>query len=285
MKGIDIFNGTNITSWADLKASGVQAVYIKATEGRTYQNPALKAQYNGAKSVDMLVGFYHFAGKVSTVDQEYDNFINTTKSYKTDLKPCLDYELDNPMATWIDVFMQKYSKLILYTSHSILKLVSYPLSRVWIAEPNTSPKDTGSYAGIQFTWTGKLNGLSGDADIDLFSNEVLLSNNIVLASQSQTKPTQTVYNIKYLQHELNTQLNAGLVEDNIAGPKTLKKCPTVKHGANGNITRWIQNKLGIKVDGDFGIQTLISVQNYQKAHGLQKDGIIGENTWKALLNL
>jgi len=285
MKGIDIFNGTNITSWADLKANGISAVYIKATEGRTYQNPSLKSQYDCAKSVGILVGFYHFAGEVSTVDQEYSNFINTTKGFQQDLKPCLDYEVDNPKKSWADAFMGKDAKLILYTSHNILKLVSYPLNRVWIAEPDTSPKTTNGYAGIQYTWTGKLNGLNGNCDIDLFSNEVLSSNNIVLATEPQIKATQTVYNIKYLQHELNIQCSGGLVEDNIQGPKTLSKCPTVKAGAKGNITRWLQSKLGITVDGDFGIKTLIAVQKYQQAHKLQNDGIVGENTWRKLLNL
>lgn len=46
----------------------------------------------------------------------------------------------------------------------------------------------------------------------------------------------------------------------------------------------IQQKLSITADGYFGNQTLQAVQNFQKAHGLQPDGIVGPITWKALFN-
>lgn len=38
MKGIDIYSDTIITDWNAVKGDGVQAVYIKATEGITYVN-------------------------------------------------------------------------------------------------------------------------------------------------------------------------------------------------------------------------------------------------------
>jgi len=106
------------------------------------------------------------------------------------------------------------------------------------------------------------------------------------ATTTATQPqTKIVYTVKYLQHELNVQFNAGLVEDNIAGPKTLRKCPLCKFGAKGNITRWIQSRVDVNADTYYGNDTLIAVQNYQKKHNLQPDGICGENTYKSLLNL
>lgn len=88
-----------------------------------------------------------------------------------------------------------------------------------------------------------------------------------------------INSIKYLQHEV------GANEDNIPGPETLGKCPLINIGANSNIVKWIQNKLGIVADGIFGNQTLIAVQNWQAAHGLTADGIIGQHTWASLLGL
>lgn len=93
------------------------------------------------------------------------------------------------------------------------------------------------------------------------------------------------FDIKYLQHELNVQMGAGIAEDNIPGPATLEACPLVKKGAEGNITRWIQANVNSGVDGVFGYNTLVAVQNFQAKHGLNADGIIGKNTWKALLGL
>lgn len=55
MKGIDIYSEDNVYDQNRVKAYGIQAVYIKATDGVTYINPKLDSQYNGAKSVGLLV--------------------------------------------------------------------------------------------------------------------------------------------------------------------------------------------------------------------------------------
>jgi N-acetylmuramoyl-L-alanine amidase len=81
-----------------------------------------------------------------------------------------------------------------------------------------------------------------------------------------------VNSFKYLQHEI------GVTEDNKPGPITLSKCPLVRIGANSNVVRWIQSKLGVAVDGIFGRQTLIAVQNFQARNDLKADGIVGSKT-------
>ena len=99
------------------------------------------------------------------------------------------------------------------------------------------------------------------------------------------------YDVAILQQELNKQFNAKLVVDNIAGPKTLNACITVKQGAKGNITKWIQNKLNVlgykcgAADGIFGNNTKAAVMRFQHARGIAVDGVVGKNTWKRLLNL
>lgn len=99
------------------------------------------------------------------------------------------------------------------------------------------------------------------------------------------------YDIAILQQELNSQCNANLVIDNIAGPKTLNACITVRQGARGNITRWIQNRLnslgyncGV-ADGIFGNGTKQAIMKLQQARGLSVDGIVGKNTWSVLLGM
>ena len=96
--------------------------------------------------------------------------------------------------------------------------------------------------------------------------------------------------IRSLQAELNAQgfrdSNGNkLVVDGIAGSKTLSACPTLKVGARGNITKLMQQKVGVSADGIFGNGTKQAVINYQRSKGLAADGIVGRNTWRKLLGL
>lgn len=61
--------------------------------------------------------------------------------------------------------------------------------------------------------------------------------------------------------------------------------PLLKRGSKGKAVEVIQVILGgLTVDGDFGWKTLNKVLEFQRSHGLEPDGEVGENTWSALLN-
>ena len=105
-----------------------------------------------------------------------------------------------------------------------------------------------------------------------------------------SKPTWDDW-VRRLQSECNKQGFSNQVVDGIAGPNTLRGCPLLKIGARGNITKLLQEKLtslgyGTNgVDGIFGNGTKNAVIKYQKSKGLSADGIVGQNTWRKLLNL
>ena len=107
------------------------------------------------------------------------------------------------------------------------------------------------------------------------------------------KPATSTGNdwVRRLQTACNTQGFSKQRVDGIPGKNTLAGCPTCRKGARGNITRLIQerlNSLGFncgKVDGIFGGGTRAAVIAFQRVHGLSADGIVGKNTWRALLGL
>lgn len=98
------------------------------------------------------------------------------------------------------------------------------------------------------------------------------------------------------------QSRAGLKVDGIAGPATIKalmadKTPAawsvtrlLKKGCEGADVKYVQNALiaaGYNVgktgaDGDFGMNTEAAVIKFQRAKGLEADGIVGEKTVTAL---
>ena len=97
--------------------------------------------------------------------------------------------------------------------------------------------------------------------------------------------------VSRLQEECNVQGFSNQVVDGIPGPNTLNGCPTMRQGAQGNITRLLQEKLvslGFDtngVDGIFGSGTDYAVRAFQGRCGLIADGIVGPNTWTKLLGL
>lgn len=99
--------------------------------------------------------------------------------------------------------------------------------------------------------------------------------------------------IRRLQNECNVQGFSNQKVDGIAGPATLAGCPVLRKGAQGNITKLIQKRLlslGYKLpkwgaDGGFGDETVDAVKSFQTDKGLSVDGIVGQDTWRKLLNL
>lgn len=99
--------------------------------------------------------------------------------------------------------------------------------------------------------------------------------------------------VRRLQEECNRQGFSNQKVDGYPGPNTLKGCPVMRQGARGNITKLLQEKLinlGYNLgqygaDGVFGAATYNAVVKFQKANGLTPDGIVGQNTWRKLLNL
>lgn len=63
---------------------------------------------------------------------------------------------------------------------------------------------------------------------------------------------------------------------------------TIKRGSRGDSVRTLQTALNnagysLDVDGIFGDKTYNAVRQYQRANGLSVDGIVGTNTWGALM--
>lgn len=93
--------------------------------------------------------------------------------------------------------------------------------------------------------------------------------------------------VKQLQQAINNQKFGNVKVDGYFGEDTLKACPLVKEGASGEFTRIIQTRLkalgyNINIDKAFGPATKNAVIALQKKTNQSADGIVGQNTWKAL---
>lgn len=77
----------------------------------------------------------------------------------------------------------------------------------------------------------------------------------------------------------------GLAVDGVVGAKTWTALSVLlKNGARGNAVSALQGILNsrgqsLAVDGSFGPATLAAVKSFQKARGLEVDGVVGDVTW------
>ena len=304
MKGIDISNNNGSINFNGVKNSGVECVYIKATEGTTFQDSYKSAFYGGAKTIGVKVGFYHFLVGTSVPETQAENFYSQIKDYENDLVPMLDVEVNfNNLNDYIARFIVRFNQLTnmeigIYTYTSFLNeyidVERFKDFKLWEANYNNNPWNLPSNAftnriGHQYTEKGTIGGVNGNCDVNEFNEGVLNGNKQVVVNNATTQvATDNIY--LQLQRELNVQgftdKNGNkLIEDGIPGELTLSACPVVRKGASGNITTWIQLRCGASPDGIFGTDTENAVKWMQRKWNISDDGIVGPNTWAKLLDL
>lgn len=96
-----------------------------------------------------------------------------------------------------------------------------------------------------------------------------------------------------LQAECNAQGYSSQEVDGIPGSNTLNGCPQLGRSSKGNITKLVQERLielgyscgACGADGENGTDTQAAIMAFQRDKGLEVDGIVGRNTWRALLGL
>ena len=72
--------------------------------------------------------------------------------------------------------------------------------------------------------------------------------------------------------------------------KVTVSCSQVEPGSTGGHVRAVQAILnahlnaGLSIDGEYGPKTAAAIKKFQSAHHLSPDGIVGKDTWAALLN-
>ena len=190
MKGIDISSHNGNVDFLQIKNNGVQAIYIKATEGVNFVDSKFKENADKAQASGLYFGFYHFMSEKTSPTQQAIDFYNTIKGYKYTLIPCLDIETNNlgRNATQISdrciEFLNKFKELsgidcIIYTGGYFgrdnldNRVKKY---KGWIAHYGVStPMATGfNVVGHQYSETGKVGGVGGNCDMNNFNDGILL---------------------------------------------------------------------------------------------------------------
>jgi GH25 family lysozyme M1 (1,4-beta-N-acetylmuramidase) len=203
--GADVSQWQGTITWNRVAASGIRFVFVKATEGTTYTDPAFARNRDGARSAGLAVGFYHFADpRGSTLvaarqdaAAQAAHFLGVYQPRPTDLRPVLDIEqtgglsparLQAWVSTWVKTVRGRlHRQPFIYTSpyfwETYLSNTTSiaPVAGLWLADWTTgSPWLPASnwggrgWAFWQYSDSGHVDGISGAVDRDRLNGSSLL---------------------------------------------------------------------------------------------------------------
>jgi lysozyme len=185
LKGIDVSHWQGDINWEQVRNSGVEFAFIKATEGSHYVDPLLRKNAQEAIKAHLNVGFYHFArfNNEGAVKAEAHHFIKTIHQETSQLPHVLDLEVTNGLdktelsrlaKAFLDLVHAETGKdVMLYTNTNMAKrhltslLKEYPL---WIAHYGVDRPDENEiwkkWQVFQYTSKGNVPGIKGYVDLD-----------------------------------------------------------------------------------------------------------------------
>jgi len=93
-EGIDVSNWQGYIDYDRVKASGIDIVYIKASQGSNITDPFFKLNYNNAKANGLKIGLYHFLTARSNEEaiREAEYFSSVISATSPDCKLAMDFE-------------------------------------------------------------------------------------------------------------------------------------------------------------------------------------------------
>lgn len=123
--GIDVSRWQPNVDWALLKSSGVDFVFIKATQGNYTVDPMLKKHVDGANSVGMVVGLYHWCDPLISADSQAKFFVNSVQGLKFHM---VSADVEQFWADWQEWSAGSISK---YLSPDVISSNAYNILNYW----------------------------------------------------------------------------------------------------------------------------------------------------------
>ena len=187
--GIDVSKWQGDIDFSKLKASGVEFVIIRVgssngLNGENFVDSKFIQNVKNANAVGIPVGIY-FYSYASTIDRAISDakwIVEQIKDYKVDLPIAFDWEnwgsfnkfdvsffgLTNIAKGFMDTIKDAGYDAMLYSSKTYLENIWLPTSYpVWLAHYTKNTNYTGEYSFWQMCSNGRVDGISGDVDINI----------------------------------------------------------------------------------------------------------------------
>lgn len=218
-EGIDVSNWQGYIDYSQVKNSGIDVVYIKASQGNSIKDPYFEINYENAKANNLKVGFYHFltATTVEEAEQQATFFASVISGKQADCKLAMDYEQFYGVSTEqvnqiAMAFIQKIKELTkkqviiysdLYNSENAFNRELSSQGELWLAyygdyknlENVNSSWNT--FIGVQYTDQGNVAGINGNVDRDLFTEEIFLDDSSEIPNTENPNSNYNTESIYY----------------------------------------------------------------------------------------
>ncbi len=203
LPGIDVSHWQGAIDWDAVAADGVEFAFIKATEGGDYVDPRFAANWSGAQRAGVVRGAYHFFRPQTDAVAQAEHFLRTVQLAPGDLPPVLDVEVTDgrsaaTIAAGVRTWLQEVERAtgrrpILYTRASFWTAQmgsgfgGYPL---WVAHYGVSspniPAEWSGWTFWQHSDAGRVDGISGDVDLNWFNGDRAESQAFVASGEIPT---------------------------------------------------------------------------------------------------
>lgn len=189
LRGVDVSYAQGNINWEKVAASGIDFAIIRAGRGQAGSKPMKEDDYfarniQGAQAngIDVGVYFYSYATSVEEAKAEAKFFVSIIQNYEITYPVILDMEEEmqsglskDQLTDMIDAFFKQvmragyYPMLYSYKSwiESNLDMRILDKYAVWLAQISSAPSYDGAFYMWQYSYKGKVSGISGTVDMDI----------------------------------------------------------------------------------------------------------------------
>lgn len=215
VQGIDVSYFQGDIDWNKVGRAGIQFAYIKATEGTDRVDPKYRDNWKGARKAGIVLGAYHVMYWCSPASEQASWFVKNVPNEEGVLPPVLDVEWNGHSKTCPHEISRKAAlakikvmlaameahtgkRPIIYTDpkfHRDVLVGSFTDYQFWLR--STAAKPEAKYRGRdwsfwQFTTTGRVPGVTGAVDRNIYNGTMADWKRAVKRMQAQNTATEAV---------------------------------------------------------------------------------------------
>jgi len=191
VRGLDLSAHNGAPDFNSIAAAGFKFVYLKATEGTDYRDPAFLRNYLAARRAGLAVGAYHFFRFDSDGTSQAFNYLETIKGCDLQLPAVIDIEewgnpagiatemINEKIATMVAILSVRRGPTMIYTNkNGDARFIRGRYDRVdgsdpelWICSFTDPPLRRRQWRIWQHSHIGHVPGVVGEADLNVFNGD------------------------------------------------------------------------------------------------------------------